>query len=59
MNRSKELSCAIGVHTHDVNGKTVFMPCKTHDEYEEAIKDKKAVYFSEPIAKPNEKTANN
>ena len=40
MNRSKELSCAIGVHTHDVNGKTVFMPCKTHDEYEEAIKDK-------------------
>ena len=40
MNRSKELSCAVGVHTHDVNGKTVFMPCKTHDEYEEAIKDK-------------------
>ena len=38
MNRSKELSCAVGVHTHDVNGKTVFMPCKTHDEYEEAIK---------------------
>ena len=42
MNRSKELSCAIGVHTHEVNGKTVFMPCKTHDEYEEAIKPKKS-----------------
>ena len=42
MNRSKELSCAVGVHTHEVNGKTVFMPCKTHDEYEEAIKPKKS-----------------
>lgn len=37
MSRSKELSCAVGVHTHKVNGKDVFMPCKTHDEYEDAI----------------------
>ena len=37
MSRSKELSCAVGVHTHKVNGKDVFMPCKTHDEYEHAI----------------------
>ena len=42
MNRSKELSCAVGVHTHDVNGKKVFMPCKTHEEYEEAVKPKKS-----------------
>ena len=42
MNRSKELSCAVGVHTHEVNGKKVFMPCKTHDAYEEAVKPKKA-----------------
>ena len=28
-------------------------------ELKEAIKDIKAVYFSEPIAKPNEKKANN
>ena len=42
MNRSKELSCAIGVHTHKVNGKNVFMPCKTHEEYEEAVKPKKS-----------------
>ena len=42
MNRSKELSCEIGVHTHKVNGKNVFMPCKTHEEYEEAIKPKKS-----------------
>ena len=37
MNRSKELSCAVGVLTHKVNGKNVFMPCKTHDGYEDAI----------------------
>ncbi len=42
MNRSKELSCAVGVHTHEVNGKKVFMPCKTHEAYEEAVKPKKA-----------------
>ena len=39
MEASKDMSCAIGVHTHkDKNGKQVFMPCKTHEEYEEAIK---------------------
>tara|TARA_Y100000114_G_scaffold44816_2_gene40475 strand:+ start:303 stop:1628 length:1326 start_codon:yes stop_codon:yes gene_type:complete len=37
MNRSKELSCAVGVHSQEKNGKTVFMPCKTHEEYQEAI----------------------
>ena len=37
MERSKELSCAVGVHTHKMDdGKTVFMPCKTHEEYHEA-----------------------
>ena len=39
MERSKELSCEIGVHSQEVDGKNVFMPCKTHAEYEEAIKD--------------------
>ena len=35
---SKDMNCAIGVHTHkDKNGKQVFMPCKTHEEYEKAI----------------------
>ncbi len=37
MERSKKLSCAIGVHTHKLDdGKEVFMPCKTHEEYDEA-----------------------
>ena len=40
--RSKELGCAIGSHTHEVDGKTVFMPCKTHEEYEEVVKGDKA-----------------
>ena len=38
MEASKEMSCAIGVHTHKNSaGDTVFMPCKTHEEYEKAI----------------------
>ena len=38
MEASKEMSCAIGVHTHkNAAGDTVFMPCKTHEEYEKAI----------------------
>jgi len=40
MNRSTQLSCAIGVHTHEVNGEAVFMPCNSHEEYEEAVKKK-------------------
>ena len=47
MNRSKELSCAVGVHTETMDGKEVFMPCKTHAEYEEAIKDEKKDLDSE------------
>ena len=50
MNRSKELSCAVGVHTTEVDGKEVFMPCKTHAEYEEAIKDDKKDLDSEENA---------
>ena len=37
MERSKELSCSLGVHSHEVDGKEVYMPCKTHEEYEEAV----------------------
>ena len=47
MSRSKEMSCATGVHTHESDGQTVFMPCKTHAEYEEAIKDDKKDLDSE------------
>lgn len=30
--RAKEIGCS-GFHSHDEDGNTVFMPCKTHDEY--------------------------
>jgi len=41
MEASKDMSCAIGVHTHKNNdGDTIFMPCKTHEEYEKAIGEK-------------------
>lgn len=33
--RAKEIGCS-GIHTHDENGKTIFMPCKTHEEYRDA-----------------------
>ena len=38
--RGKELGCE-GSHTHMVDGKEVYMPCATHEVYEEAIKPKK------------------
>ena len=34
--RAKEIGCT-GIHSHDENGKTIFMPCKTHDDYMDAI----------------------
>jgi len=41
MERSKELSCSLGVHSHEVDGKEVYMPCKTHEEYEQAVSEPK------------------
>ena len=41
MNRAKELSWADGVHAQELDGQTVFMPCNTHAEYEEAMKGDK------------------
>jgi len=37
--RAKEIGCT-GVHSHDRNGKTIFMPCKTHDDYMNALANK-------------------
>ena len=38
--RGKELGCE-GSHTHMVDGKEVYMPCATHEVYEQMIKDEK------------------
>lgn len=34
--RAKELGCE-GSHSHDSDGTTVYMPCKTHEEFEQAV----------------------
>ncbi len=32
--RAQEIGC-VGSHTHEINGVTYYMPCKTHEEYHE------------------------
>ncbi len=36
LDKAKEIGC-VGTHSMDKNEKTIFMPCRTHDAYEEAI----------------------
>ena len=38
--RAEELGCS-GTHIHEIDGKEVYMPCSTHDAYEEMINDSK------------------
>jgi|14BtaG_2_1085337.scaffolds.fasta_scaffold00284_11 HK97 family phage portal protein len=40
--RAKELGGS-GYHTHDYDGQTIYMPFKTHEEYEEAVRNNKQV----------------
>ncbi len=39
--RAKELGCD-GSHVHEVDGKEVYMPCATHEDYEKIIAEKQA-----------------
>ena len=34
--RAEELGCS-GTHTHDDEGRLVYMPCATHEEYEKRL----------------------
>ena len=34
--RASEIGC-VGTHTHDADGKLVYMPCDTHEEYEQIV----------------------
>ena len=34
--RAEELGCS-GTHTHDDEGRLVYMPCATHEEYERRL----------------------
>lgn len=41
MKRAEELGCE-GTHVHEVDGKEVYMPCSTHEAYEEMVAKKQA-----------------
>tara|TARA_R110002050_G_scaffold134997_2_gene257596 strand:+ start:11712 stop:13742 length:2031 start_codon:yes stop_codon:yes gene_type:complete len=40
--RAEEIGCE-GIHSHDKDGQKVYMPCKTHREYESLLADGKAL----------------
>ena len=42
LDRADEIGC-VGTHTHDQDGQTVYMPCRTHREYEDRLRDAKAI----------------
>jgi hypothetical protein len=42
IDRAEEIGC-VGTHTHDKDGRTVYMPCRDHREYEEALQNRKAL----------------
>jgi HK97 family phage portal protein len=42
IDRAEEIGC-IGTHTHDKDGRTVYMPCRNHREYEDALNSTKAL----------------
>ncbi len=44
--RAKEIGCE-GIHTHSENGDTIFMPCESHDEYEQKTGEKLASYHDD------------
>jgi len=52
--RAEEIGCE-GIHSHDQDGQTVYMPCKTHREYESLLADGKAL--SDIDTKPTDSMA--
>ncbi len=42
IDRADEIGC-IGTHSQDKDGQTVYMPCRSHAEYEQAINNRKAL----------------
>ena len=52
--RSQEIGCR-GYHSHDEDGKTVYMPCESHDEYTRLSKSE----FKDINLKPTNEMASN
>ena len=42
IDRAEEIGC-VGTHSHEQDGRTVYMPCRTHADYERALQDEKAL----------------
>jgi len=55
--KAKEIGC-VGTHSMDKDGKTIYMPCNTHESYEEAIskgygsEEEEDKYHKKPKKKP-------
>jgi HK97 family phage prohead protease len=47
--RAKELGCS-GIHSVEQNGQTNFMPCKTHEEYEQVSNEPKGKRFVDEVS---------
>ena len=42
IDRAEEIGC-VGTHSHEQDGKTIYMPCRTHAEYDRLIQEEKAL----------------
>jgi len=54
--RAEEIGC-VGIHSHTEDGQTVYMPCKTHEEYESLLADGKALSDIDTV--PTDTMSNN
>ena len=42
IDRAEEIGC-VGTHSHEQDGKPIYMPCRTHAEYDRLIQEEKAL----------------
>ena len=45
IDRAEEIGC-VGTHSHEQDGKTIYMPCRTHAEYNRLTEEEKAIDLS-------------
>ena len=55
IDRAEEIGC-VGTHSHEQDGKTIYMPCRTHAEYDRLIQEEKAL--SDLYLTPSDSMAN-
>ena len=52
--RAKEIGC-VGTHSHNADGETIFMPCRTHEDYEDATGEVLKYHYDDDDKKPKRK----